>query len=77
MMTSYGGLGIGGVTRPYVYLYECDQLGVFCQEIYIYTGWRVSTGEAESWTASLITDYAAETISLSVNGENVYTYHPE
>lgn len=30
VMTSYGTLGLGGVTGFYAYFYECDQLGLFC-----------------------------------------------
>lgn len=78
VMWSYGLIGIGGVTRPYMTMYECDRFGIFCQIVHTYGGWREGTYDLDAtpWKARLLVDTVKHSVSLEVNGEVVYVHHP-
>jgi hypothetical protein len=54
-------------------LFECDEAGTFCQDIYE----KVYEPDAEEYkkmTTALIPDPAAHTVTLQIDGETVYVY---
>ena len=51
---------------------ECDSLGFVCQAHYLYYAGHPNFTEVPQW----ITDPTAETLTLRVEGQTVYTYTP-
>ncbi len=68
--------GIGGEVRPSVILFECDQIGLLCQDVFRYRGQKSSRPylEEHALQINLLPDEENSTLAFEVNGEIVYTH---
>ena len=68
---------VDGVWQQYIanfVLFECDEAGMLCQNIYEKV-YEPNPEEYKKMTTALVPDAAAHTVTLQINGEAVYVHH--
>jgi len=69
--------GDDSFVQPVVKLYQCDKNSFLCRSVYTYSKAVIEPEklQANPWEIELVSDSAAYTVTLQINGETVYV-HP-
>jgi hypothetical protein len=68
--------GTGSTNLSSFWLQECDQNGLNCKTIHEEEYRHIPRAEYMAMTVRLLPDLVTNTLTLEINGEVVYTYHP-